>query len=263
MSLSGQTTQTTCHKVQAIIVSSLPQKTLVVDETAERIAIMIRSGEFAPGDKLPSERRFSEMLGVGRSSVREAIRKLEVMGLLEVRHSRGTYVASPEQTAPLAFQPPAILQDREQLRQLFGLRRIMEVAAAELAAQRAQDEHLTMMRYWVQAMENCAGAKDADGIVIADIEFHRQIFLAAGNAYLLDLMDSIVDVLRDMRYASASIPDLIPHNLIGHRSILAAIEKGDGRAAARAMDRHLLKISELVEAYWLAGEGEDLSEGEA
>ena len=221
---------------------------------------MVRNGQLTPGDKLPGERSLSQMLGVGRSSVREAIRKLEVMGILEVRHSRGTFVAAPANETLVTFQPPAILQDRDQLQELFELRRIIEVAAADMAARKAQAEHLTMIRIWMQAMENCAGKNDADGIVIADVEFHRQIILAAGNTYLLNIMDSIVDVLKDMRYASNNIPELVPQNLVDHRSILAMLEKGDGQAAAKAMDSHLLKVSELVESFWLEDGADDAPE---
>jgi GntR family transcriptional repressor for pyruvate dehydrogenase complex len=226
------------------------QKSSVAEETVERIVEMIRGGEYAPGDRLPGERKLAEQLQVGRTSVREAIRRLETMGLLESRHGLGTFVMEPSNQVIQATLVPHILTDRDTLEKLFDIREIIEVAAAALAAERAKAGHIATMRKWVEAVETHIARGELNGVIVADVEFHRQIIIATQNDILVNLIDSIVDLLHDMRYDSTSIPELLPEVIDGHRAILAAIEAGDSEAARQAMRDHLAGISVRVKRFW-------------
>jgi GntR family transcriptional regulator, transcriptional repressor for pyruvate dehydrogenase complex len=225
-------------------------KSTVADETVERIAEIIRAGAYSPGDRLPSERQLVEQLKVGRTSVREAIRRLETMGLVESRQGLGTFVKDPSREVIQASLLPHALADQSTLEKLFDLREIIEVEAAARAAKRASAGQIAAMRRWLQTVETNVAREDAAGLIVADVEFHRQIIIATGNDILVNLMDSIVDLLREMRYDSTHIPDLLPQIVAGHRAIMAAIEAHDAEAARQAMRDHLAGIGARVKNFW-------------
>jgi GntR family transcriptional repressor for pyruvate dehydrogenase complex len=226
------------------------QKLSVAGETVEQIADMIRTGQYAPGDRLPSERKLAEQLQVSRTSVREALGRLETIGLLESRHGLGTFVKDPSRELLQASLMPHILTDSETLKKLFELREIIEVDAAARAAKRADASQKAIMRRWVEEVETQMARENAAGVVTADVEFHRQIIIATGNDILVDLMDSIVDLLRAMRRDSMNIPELQSKIIAGHRAILAAIEAGDSRGARKAMRDHLVTVAARVKTFW-------------
>lgn len=225
-------------------------KASVAEETVDQIVQMIREEQYAPGDRLPGERILSKQLAVGRTSVREAIRHLEALGLLEVRQGLGTFVNDPGIRTLQTSLAPHIVTDKHQLNELFETREIIEIAAAARAAQRADESQIAAMRRWVQLIETYIARGDSGGVVTADVEFHRQIIIATGNNTLIALMDSIVDLLHDMRYDSGDIPQLLPEIIKGHRAILSAIEARDSAAAAKAMREHLQDVAHRVLEYW-------------
>ena len=226
------------------------QKSSVSADTIQQIAEMIRTGNYAAGDRLPGERQLARQLQVSRASVREALRKLETVGLLDIRQGLGTYVRDPNREVIQASFPPYILTDQDTLQKLFEIREIIEVEAAARAAQRATADQLATMRHWLAAVETAIARQESEGIITADVEFHRQIIISTGNDILVNFMDSIVDVLRDMRWDSSRIPALLPEIITGHRAILAAIEARDSVGARQAMQAHLTGISARVQAYW-------------
>ncbi|HMQ54001.1 MAG TPA: FadR/GntR family transcriptional regulator [Anaerolineae bacterium] len=226
-------------------------KLTVAEETVKRIADMIQEGDYAPGDRLPGERKMAEQLKVGRTSVREAIRRLETIGLVESRHGLGTYVKAPGSELIQASFIPHLLTDQATLDQLFDLREIIEVEAAARAASRANPDQIATMKKWMKLVESRIAQEDVDGLMVADVGFHRQIIIATGNDILVDLMDSMVDVLRAMRFDSPKIPELLPEIISGHRAIVKAIEAHDSGAARQAMLDHLAGVSRRVKRFWL------------
>lgn len=229
-------------------------KLSVANETVERIADMIRAGKYAPGDRLPSERSLAEQLKVGRTSVREAIRRLETMGLVESRHGLGTFVKDPSREVIQATLFPHSLATQETQEKLFDLREIIEVEAAARAAQRATADQIATMQKWLHRVETSIAREDATGLIVADVEFHRQIIIATGNDILINLMDSIVDLLREMRLDSTKIPQALPEIIAGHRMVMAAIEAHDSEAARQAMRDHLAIIRARVKNFWIEKE---------
>ncbi|MCP4165400.1 MAG: FadR family transcriptional regulator [Chloroflexi bacterium] len=232
------------------------QKSSVAEETVEHISEMIRTGEYAPGDQLPSERKLAQELHVGRTSIREAIRQLETVGLLESRQGLGTFVKDPSGEVIRATLFPHFITSQETIRKLFEVREIIEVEAAGRAAERAETTQITLMRKWVQAVETHIAREDGQSMINADVEFHRQIVIATDNDILVSLMDSIVGLLHEMRTDSMHIPDLLPGIVSGHRAILAAIEMGDSQAARQAMKDHLTHVGAAVQAYWVQDDPE-------
>lgn len=226
------------------------QKSTVAGETVERIAEMIRSGDYILGDRLPGERQLAQQLRVSRTSVREALGRLETVGLVECRHGLGTFVKDPSREVIQAALVPHLLTDRETLPKLFEIRQLIEVEAAALAAERVSLAQLVVMRRWLEEVETQIARQNEAGIVTADIEFHRQIIIATGNDIMVDLMDSIVDLLRAVRRESINIPELQATIISGHRAIFEAITAGDSPAARQSMQEHLAAIMVRVKAAW-------------
>jgi len=228
----------------------LRQKASIAQETFDSIAEKIRSGGFAPGDQIPGERTLARQLKVGRTSVREAIRRLETVGLLETRQGLGTFVKDPSGEILQTVLMSNFLTDPDIQEKLFDLRLIIEVEAAARAAQSAKPEQIETLHRLKEKVEIFSVRGDIGGMIVADFEFHRQILVATGNDILVNLMDGIMDLLRDMRKIGAEIPELISERIASHRAILKGIDKGDSDAARIAMKKHLEGVFERVKATW-------------
>lgn len=225
------------------------EHTRVSQEAVEQIVNLIRNHHLDPGDRLPGERQLVESLGVSRTSVREALRSLEGMGLIEVRAGVGAFVKHPVSDLVQTSLPHPLLVNRETLNKLFQLREIIEVEAVAIAARRATDEDLNQIGRAVMQMEACYANQDLDGMVEADIELHRAILVATGNDILVRVVDNIADLLKEMRRASLTISEGVPSTIAGHRAILAALKVRQPEAARQAMQDHLRKVFMKVQPY--------------
>lgn len=226
------------------------KKSSIAQETFDSIADRIRSGCYASGDKLPGERILARELQVGRTSVREAIRRLESVGLLESRQGQGTFVKNPSGEILQSALMSNFLTDTAIQEKLFDLRLIIEVEATGRAALCATTEQIETLRRFNEKVEICSARSDTEGMIVADLEFHRQILVATGNDILVNLMDGIVDLLREMRHIGAEMPELLSERIASHRLIIKAMETGDSEAAKKAMKEHLEGIFKGVKATW-------------
>ena len=208
-----------------------------------QIRQLMTGGHIKPGDQLPSERELSEKLRVSRASVREAIRALESLGLVEIRIGAGTYVASPVHTllSPLAS---VTLQQRDVLLDIFEARKTIEPEIAAFAARRAGAEEIERMEEILaeQARQIAAG----DTGVEADTAFHALLAQAAKNKVFLKLNEAIVDSLYETRERSLTIGGRPERSLQGHREILKAIRAKNPARARLAMLAHLRAIEENI-----------------
>ena len=218
------------------------EKSRVSQGIVDQLVSLIRSGNFTPGDQLPGERQMAQKLGVSRNSVREALRTLETVGLIEIKPGKGTFVKDPSSEVLRAALVPHLFQDEDTFAKLFELREIIEVEAASRAAERISEEQLEQIGRWLNTMEVSVDNNDLEMALVADVEFHRHVIIATGNDVLIDLMESVVDLLREMRRISPSFVDLLPHSIKQHRAILAALKRGDGPAAKEAMHTHLQDV---------------------
>ncbi|WP_166348469.1 FadR/GntR family transcriptional regulator [Phytoactinopolyspora limicola] len=161
----------------------------VTDEAILRIKEMIVSGELAPGDRLPREADLAARLGLARNSLREAVRALALINILDVRQGDGTYVTSLE--SPLLLEALNFVVDfhsDDSVLQFFEVRRIMEPAGAAMAAVRISDGELSQLRKLLDDIDPEAPVED---LVASDIEFHRIVAQASGNLVLASLVDGL------------------------------------------------------------------------
>lgn len=224
------------------------QKPRVSVDTLRKIIDIIQVSQYSPGDRLPSERSFAEQLKVSRTSVRDALRRLETMGLLESRPGLGTFVKEPATGLLQATLAPHMLTDETKIKKLFEVREIIEVEAATRAAERATPAQIEAIRRWAEEVEISIARNDSASRSIADVEFHRQIVIATDNEVLVDLIDSMSDLLREMRAGALNVPGAGPEVIAGHRSVVEAIAAHDSQAARQAMQKHL----NSVRSRWLA-----------
>ena len=207
--------------------------------TADLLLEMIEGLGLQPGDRLPVERDLAVQLNVSRSTVREAIRTLSSMGVLTARQGSGTYVTdlSTERLAsPLLF---AVERNATSASQLMDVRGMLEVGAAELAAPRATKRDIQRLRRLAAGI-----TRDQDGIanLAADRKFHRAIHELAGNALLLELIDSVWHLGASLRERIMEGEDILDRTLEAHENIIEALETGDPAVAGQAMREHLEDI---------------------
>ena len=215
----------------------------VYEEVAKQIERLILK-KLKPGDKLPSERELAEMLQVSRSSIRDAIRGLELMGLVEPRQGAGTIVR--ELSAESVVNPFAnsLKHQRDQISELLDFRKMLEPPLAARAATHATDDEIAEMEEILQRQENKMALGEA--AVAEDTEFHYSIALASGNTVVLKVLDVVMDLLRDTRERSLQVEGRAQRSLAGHRRILAAIKRRDAESAKAAMRRHVEDVEEIV-----------------
>jgi GntR family transcriptional regulator, transcriptional repressor for pyruvate dehydrogenase complex len=161
----------------------------VTDEAIDRIKEMIVSGELRPGDRLPREADLAERLGLSRNSLREAVRALALIQVLDVRQGDGTYVTSLE--PPLLLEAMSFVVDfhrDDTVLQFLEVRRILEPAATAMATQQMSDQQVAGLAQVLDALDDDAGV---DALVANDLEFHRRIAAGAGNAVLTSLLESL------------------------------------------------------------------------
>jgi GntR family transcriptional repressor for pyruvate dehydrogenase complex len=200
--------------------------------------------ELKPGDLLPSERELVQMLGVSRSSVRDAIRALELMGLLEPRQGIGTVVC---RTAAAALANPlaaALVEKRKMIADLLDVRRMIEPSLAGRAALHVSRDEIAAIEE-ILARQEASVTRGQLGIE-EDSEFHYAIALASDNIAVLKVVDVLMDLLRETRERSLQVERRQEKSLAGHRRILSALKRGDASAAEVAMRRHLQEIEDVV-----------------
>jgi GntR family transcriptional repressor for pyruvate dehydrogenase complex len=238
------------HQTNPVPVTEAPAKfevlprnrNKVYQEVAKQLDRLIAE-ELKPGDLLPPERELVRMLGVSRSSVRDAIRSLELMGLLEPRQGIGTVVRNPA-AAPANPLASALLEKRKMVADLVDVRRMIEPALTRRAALQASCKAIADMEAILQRQE--AKVRAGELGIEEDSEFHYAIALASENSAVLKVVDVLMDLLRDTREQSLQVEGRQEKSLAGHRRILAALKRGDAFGAEAAMCRHLQEIENIV-----------------
>ncbi len=215
----------------------------VYEEVAKQIERLILQ-KLQPGDKLPSERELAEMLQVSRSSIRDAIRSLELMGLVEPRQGAGTIVR--ELSAESLVNPfaNALKRRQELVSELLDFRKMLEPPLAARAATHASPDEISEMEEILQRQEGKLSQGEA--AIAEDAEFHYSIALASGNSIVLKVLDILMDLLRETRERSLQVEGRPKRSLAGHRRILAAIKRRDAESAKAAMRRHIEDVEEIV-----------------
>jgi GntR family transcriptional repressor for pyruvate dehydrogenase complex len=217
----------------------------------DQVLTQIRDGLLRPGDRLPSEHELMRMLSVGRSSVREALRGLIFLGLVDTRPGRGAVVLS-RVSSPLAHLQAHRLSiervQRSALLDLLEVRESLEGQAAELAARRATLEDLAD----IQARATEVEQEIAAGRIYSssNVQFHLAIARAAHNNVLRESLGHLLRQLRNFRERTIrEIPQISRRDVVEHRAIVEAIRSRHAAQARRAVIRHIRRYAAMVKRY--------------
>lgn len=211
---------------------------------------LIEAGSLAPGDRLPPERDLAAQLGVSRTVLREALHTLAAFGLVDLQHGRGVFITagSTRATAERLTHAFSVNDSAQRLRDLFEIRRVLEGAAAEWAAERATDEQIAELRTIVHEADAIYAHEPLDVAAAGalDARFHATLAAASANRTLLQLMVALVDELGVSRGRSLSIPGRPQKSAQQHERLLDAIAAHDASAARRAMLQHLNDVERSI-----------------
>lgn len=219
------------------------KKTRVAEEVADRIRMLVLDGTFPAGQPLPSERLLRQRFGVSRGSIRDALRMLEMIGLLETRHGQGTFpqeLTVDRLVAPLA----SVMTYRQDLRdELLDVRRMFEPAVARAAAMRATDEDFADLQRILDAQRR--KLKTSRSAIVEDTAFHAALARSTGNRVVVSIMSILNDLLVESRTLALKQRGRPELSVEGHEAVVAALRSRDPEGAARAMYKHIDQIADL------------------
>ena len=217
---------------------------------AEKIVELISTAGLQPGDRLPTEQKLGEQLGVSRGIVREAIKSLAATGLVAARKGVGVYVAGRPHLIAMPTLHLSMTVDPEHIQALFNFRSMQEMLTARLATERITLTELRELEKTLADNRRYTEARDWDLFIESDDAFHRSIAQAAHNPFLVE---TIIDVLYLQRWAikimTGGAPGSLLQSVEQHEAIYSAIKDGQADEAARLTQLH---VDTVLAAYRLA-----------
>lgn len=217
----------------------------LTDDAINKIKQMIVSGELRPGDRLPRESDLAERLGLSRNSLREAVRALSLIHVLDVRQGDGTYVTTLE--PGLLLDAMAFVVDfhrDDTVLQFFEVRRILEPAAAAMAASAMSDEDVRSLR---KLLDELGSAPTVEELVANDIEFHRRIAAGSGNQVLCSLIEGLSGPTQRARiWRGLTQQDAVTRTLDEHRLICDAIASRQPEIARAWATVHIAGVEQWL-----------------
>ncbi len=218
----------------------------IPEEIVQQVKSLIKDGKLQPGEKLPPERTLANLLGVGRSSLREAINILETLGFVEIRKRKGIFVrpvSSPIISDPLR---QILEEDKSKLYELYELRKDIELTSIYKAVRLRNKTDLARIRKPLKKMEE--DAQNSNLSLSDDVDFHLAIARATHSFLRVHILKSIFDLASD--YMSLIVDKLVEEKtsiqsvLDQHRKIFQAIQRRDEEGARALMDEHLTWVEE-------------------
>ena len=226
----------------------------VYEDIVGQVQALIQEGVLKPGDRLPPERELAERLRVGRSSLREAIRALELRGLVVSRPGAGTFVSTESVETILSVIAASINGSGGYLSDIFEVRHLLEPQIAALAAERATPEDIRSMASSLE--EQARQIERGETGVEGDTAFHFAMAMATYNQALVRVMSTIADIVRQSRDQSLQTPGRPQRSLAYHRRSLEMITRREAEAARPAMEHHLSDVEPASFQYSADGKAE-------
>ncbi|MFG2136830.1 FadR/GntR family transcriptional regulator [Streptomyces sp. NPDC048650] len=219
----------------------------VTDEAIEKIKGMIVSGALRPGDRLPKESELAAELGLSRNSLREAVRALSLIRILDVRQGDGTYVTSLDPQLLLEAMSFVVDFHRDDtVLEFLAVRRILEPAATAMAAGRIAGHELDSLEAQLDALGPEPSVED---LVAGDLEFHRTIVSGSGNSVLCSLLEGLSGPTTRARiWRGLTQKDAVARTLTEHRAIIGALRDRDAEAARAWATVHIASVEQWLRA---------------
>ena len=214
------------------------------DKLAQRIRGMIQKGDYGQGDRLPPIMEMAKRFGVGHPTIREALKKLETMGIVEIRHGSGVYVTRSEEVLVLASPDYPGTVTKKLLLDLIDARMPLEMkSVAEAVKHGSIDDLLEMKRL----LKTAGDSLDNDVVLNeTNMGFHRQIALASGNTVLVQLLDVLRDLFTEEQRLILGIFGSRERDHREHLAILEALERRDETLGVERMRKHLQGVADSI-----------------
>lgn len=223
------------------------EKKRAYEDIVQQVVALIEEGKLKQGDQLPSERDLTEIFKVSRTTVREAIRTLESMKYLQCRQGTGNYVLAASEEDLIQPLATALFNARDDIRDIFYIRKVIEPQVACLAAENATPQDIEEMEKILHMQEECI--RRGESIIETDSAFHNQIAGASRNRVMGRLMLALVDLLRQAReeyLTEGESNTRAKKSLAGHLAVFSALRHGDGEGAKNAMLEHVQEIERII-----------------
>jgi GntR family transcriptional repressor for pyruvate dehydrogenase complex len=211
------------------------------EDIVKQIRALIKKGKLKQGDRLPNERELSETFKVSRATVREAVLSLETMKLVDRRQGHGTYVIASSEEALVQPLAPSFFHEKDDLIDIFFLRKIIEPEVARLASENGTPQKVNELGKILRQQEKVV-AGDGNPIK-TDTKFHHLLAQMAKNKVLERLLLALFDKTRETHLQSEERKE---KSLQGHYDVFAAVKSGNGRAGRQAMRRHLEDVESIL-----------------
>jgi GntR family transcriptional repressor for pyruvate dehydrogenase complex len=216
------------------------ERNSVADQVAKKILDLVRTGNLKPGDQLPPERELAQLLEVSRPSLREAMRGLQILGVVKSRQGGGAYISSlnaADLLGPLQF---LITLNAENVHALYESRVVIDGAIARMAAERLSDGDLARLRRLVAAQGGLFA--DPIGFRVSDLEFHLTIMQSTDNPFLVRVSHSLYVLGMEYRRIASETAGVLRQSHADHEQIVAAFAGRDADAAEKAMVTHMRNV---------------------
>ena len=220
------------------------EKRKAFEDIVKQIRDLIEAGKMKKGDQLPTERELTETFRVSRATVREAIRTLESMRLVESRQGDGTYVLASSEEALVQPLAAALFHEKDDLTDIFYIRRVIEPYVAQLAAENATRQEIRELEEVIRQQEE--DLNNGKNIIDSDSAFHNLLARMAKRRVLQRLLLALVDLLAETREEYLQNDVRAKESLQGHQKVLSAIQRGDCATARQAMLHHLDSVEGIL-----------------
>jgi GntR family transcriptional regulator, transcriptional repressor for pyruvate dehydrogenase complex len=217
------------------------------DHVVEEIKARIMRGELKEGDRLPPHDLLSQELGVSRTTLREGLKNLTLMGILEMKPRRGTHIRSPRPSSFMYNLAPTLLMDRPTVTELMDARLALEVATVTRACKNADPSDLEEIEQLIQEMEGSLRTRDHARFSELDVRFHLRIAHASKNEVLERILEDIRGLLFQLlRETAQYIPGTQDPGQRYHRKILKALRNQDQELAEKAIRGHIASFARAI-----------------
>lgn len=212
-----------------------------VDEVIHNFQQALLNGRLQPGQKLPSEAELGQQFGVGRGTIREAMKVLSALGVIDIRRGDGTYICatvSPNVINPLLF---AVLMEAGDVDALYEFRRMIDVGYSQIAATKATDEDFVHMTSLIEDMQTYrdSGERDEETLMQLDLSFHCAVLEATKNPLVIKIGRMVMEMFRETVKHAISTPGGIDWTIEQHQRLLTALQSGDPQQVREAVETGL------------------------
>ncbi|MFZ5632160.1 MAG: FadR/GntR family transcriptional regulator [Bacillota bacterium] len=232
------------ERFQPVVTENISRSERIVSQ----IKSLILEGKLKQGDKLPPERELAELMNVSRTSVREAIKTLSAMGLVIIRKGHGVFISEADLESVINRVGDALVIKKDEIEQLFEVRKILETQAAEWAAERATDEQILYINGLVSEAKAACEKTDTKVEVMTGYDriFHNAVIEASQNNILAMLNNGLLEALNKVRAKTMRVPGRVAQSILDHEEIARAIVSRDGKRASKAMYTHIESVEQSI-----------------